>query len=64
MDYKEEPLGHRAETALREAVEGVVEEARRTHGVVVVWENGAVRRIPSDQLPPTGRLQEEMGEPS
>ncbi len=52
MDDQEESLGQRAETALREAVRGVVEEARRTHGVVVVWENGAVRRIPADQLPP------------
>jgi hypothetical protein len=52
MDYKEQSLGQRAETALREAVKEVVEEARRTNGVVVVWEDGAVRRIPADQLPP------------
>jgi hypothetical protein len=52
MDHKEQSLGERAETALREAVRGVVEEARRIHGVVVVWEDGTVRRIPADQLPP------------
>jgi len=41
-----------AEKAMQEAADGVVEEARRTHGVVVVWENGEVRRIPADELPP------------
>jgi hypothetical protein len=47
-----ELLFQQAEKAMQEAADGVVEEARRTHGVVVVWENGAVRRIPADQLPP------------
>jgi hypothetical protein len=41
-----------AEQALRDAAEGVVEEARRTNGVVVVWENGAVRHIQAAELPP------------
>jgi hypothetical protein len=44
-------LGQKAEMALQEAVNAVVEEARRTHGSVVVWENGAVRCIPADELP-------------
>jgi hypothetical protein len=52
MDDKEQSLGEPAEAALREAARGVVEEARRTHGVVVVWKDGTVRRIPADQLPP------------
>jgi hypothetical protein len=52
MDDKEQSLGERAEAALREAARGVVEEARRTHGVVVVWKDGAVRRLPADELPP------------
>jgi hypothetical protein len=34
-----------AEKALQEAADGVVEEAIRTHGSVIVWENGAVREI-------------------
>ena len=59
MDYKEQSLGQRAETALREAVKEVVDEARRTNGVVVVWEDGAVRRIPADQLPPADNSQKK-----
>jgi hypothetical protein len=59
-------LGQKAERALQEAVNGVVEEARRTHGSVVVWENGSVRRIPADQLPaseagPSGPSSEKDG---
>jgi hypothetical protein len=46
-----EQLFLNAKKAIQEAADGVVEEARRTHRVVVVWENGAVRRIPADQLP-------------
>ncbi|MEN6450669.1 MAG: hypothetical protein ABFC96_09275 [Thermoguttaceae bacterium] len=53
MKLEEEQLSRQAEAALREAVDEVVEEARRMHGTVVVWEDGAVRRIPADQLPPT-----------
>jgi hypothetical protein len=47
-----ESLFEKAKKAMQEAADGVVEEARRTNGIVVVWENGAVRRIPADQLPP------------
>lgn len=46
-----EILFAQAERAMQDAADRVVEEARRTHGSVVVWENGAVRRIPADQLP-------------
>jgi hypothetical protein len=46
-----EILFAQAEKAIQEAADRVVEEARRTHGSVVVWENGAVRRIPADELP-------------
>jgi hypothetical protein len=52
MTHEDRVLFEQAERALREAVNGVVDEARRTNGEVVVWENGAVRRIPADQLPP------------
>jgi hypothetical protein len=48
---KADLLFEEAERAMQEAADKVVEEARRTHSVVVVWENGAVRRIPADQLP-------------
>ncbi|MFZ1934729.1 MAG: hypothetical protein WCB27_16660 [Thermoguttaceae bacterium] len=48
---KADLLFEEAERAMQEAADKVVEEARRAHGVVVVWENGAVRRIPADQLP-------------
>ena len=51
---KEELLFKQAEEAMQKAADGVVEEARRTGGEVVVWENGAVRHIPASQLPPTG----------
>jgi hypothetical protein len=54
-----ELLFEQAEKAMQEAADGVVEEARRTHGVVVVWENGAVRRIPADQLPPAENPQKK-----
>ena len=57
---KDELLLEQAEKAMQEAADGVVEEARRTGGCVVVWENGAVRRISGNQLPPvkTGRIRE------
>ena len=45
--------------ALQKAADGVAEEARRTHGSVIVWENGAVREIPWDQLPPATDAGEE-----
>ena len=46
-------LGRLALEAMQAAADGVVEEARRTHGTVVIWEDGAVRHIPADQLPQT-----------
>ena len=53
---EEQSLAQRAETALKEAVQKVVQEARRTGATVVVWEDGAVVEIPADQLPsPTTR---------
>jgi hypothetical protein len=45
-------LFEQAEKAMQEAADGVAEEARRTGGVVVVWENGAIRHLTADQLPP------------
>ncbi len=48
----EKSLLQQAEKAMQDAVRRVIEEARRTHGTVVVWEQGAVREIPADQLPP------------
>ena len=41
----------KAEVALREAAHKVHEEARRTGGTVVVWQNNRVEGIPADQLP-------------
>ena len=49
---KEELLFEQAERAMQEAADRVVEEARRTNSSVVVWEDGTVRHIPPDQLPP------------
>ena len=49
---EEEPLWRLAEKAMQQAVKGIIEEARRTHGVLVVWENGAVRHLSADELPP------------
>jgi hypothetical protein len=51
---EEQSLAQMAETALKEAVKKVVEEARRTGGTLVVWQNGAVAEIPADQLPAPG----------
>jgi hypothetical protein len=51
---EEQSLGQQAETALKEAVKKVVEEARRTGGTLVVWQNGAVAEVPADQLPAPG----------
>ncbi len=45
-------LSELAEKALQEAVEKVIENARRNNHTLVVWEDGAVRHIPPDQLPP------------
>ena len=45
MAPEEQSFSQQALTALREAVAEVVEEARRTHGTVVVWEDGAVRHF-------------------
>jgi hypothetical protein len=45
-------LHRNTEKALQEAADGVAEEARRTGGEVVVWEDGAIRYITADQLPP------------
>lgn len=53
MESEEQSLTQRAEMALQEAVNKVIEDARRTNGTLVVWEDGAVRHIPADQLPPT-----------
>jgi hypothetical protein len=44
-------LGQQAETALKEAVKKIVQEARRTGATLVVWQEGAVVKIPVDQLP-------------
>jgi hypothetical protein len=49
---EEESLCQQARNALQDAADRVVEEARRTNGTLVVWENGAVRHVPADQLPP------------
>jgi hypothetical protein len=52
-----EPLWRLAEKAMQQAVKGVIEEARRTNGVLVVWENGAVRHISAAELPPTDQAE-------
>ena len=49
----EQRLLDQAEKPMQEAADRVVENARKTDGTVVVWEDGAVRRIPADQLPET-----------
>jgi hypothetical protein len=49
---EEQSLGQKAETALKEAVKKVVEEARRTGGTLVVWKNGAVAEIPDPIVRP------------
>ncbi len=49
---EEELLIQQARDALQDAADRVVEEARRNHDSVVVWENGAVRHIPAEELPP------------
>jgi hypothetical protein len=49
---EEQLLFAQAEKAMQEAADRVVEEAQRTHDTVVVWEEGAVRHVPADQLPP------------
>jgi len=51
MESEDQSLGRKAEKALQEAVDKVVEDARRTNGTLVVWEDGAVRHITADQLP-------------
>ena len=48
---EEQSLGQQAEAALKEAVQKVAQEARRTGATLVVWQKGAVVEIPADQLP-------------
>jgi hypothetical protein len=50
---EEQLLFQQAEKAMQDAADRVAEEARRTNGTVVVWEDGQVKHIPADQLPPT-----------
>jgi hypothetical protein len=54
-----------AEKALQEAVKKVIDDARRKGRTLVVWEQGAVRYIPADQLPaassPTGDASTQGG---
>jgi hypothetical protein len=52
MTREDRLLFEQAEKAMQDAADKVVEEARRSYGVVVVWENGAVRQIPADELRP------------
>jgi hypothetical protein len=56
-------LFQKAAKAMQEAADGVVEEARRTGGEVVVWEDGAIRHIPASQLPPTNRTSGKSNRP-
>ena len=49
--HEEQSLGEQAEAALKEAVQKVTQEARRTGATLVVWKQGAVVEIPADQLP-------------
>jgi hypothetical protein len=44
-------LSEKAKAALRQAARKVAEEAKRTGGTVVVWQDGQVREIPGNQLP-------------
>jgi hypothetical protein len=53
MDLDVSELHKLAERALQEAVNKVIEEARRTDGTLVVWEDGAVKHIRARDLPPT-----------
>jgi hypothetical protein len=50
MESEAELIFQQAERAMQDAADRVVEDARRTDGSVVVWEHGAVRRIPANQL--------------
>lgn len=53
---KTELLFEQAKMAMQEAADGVADEARRTGGEVVVWQDGAIRHIPASQLLPTTRI--------
>jgi hypothetical protein len=64
METEFERLCRQAAKAMQEAADHVVEEARRTNGMVVVWEDGAVRHIPADQLPTTKPLPPECPHPN
>ena len=43
-------ISERAETALKEAVHGVLLEHKRTGRPVVIWRNGKVAKVPASQL--------------
>jgi hypothetical protein len=52
VDHDGDSLARLAMQALQEAVDKVVEEARQKDGILVVWEDGAVRHIRARDLPP------------
>ncbi len=51
MKPESELFFEQAEKALKQAVDRVIEQARRARSPLVVWEDGAAREIPADQLP-------------
>ena len=45
-----------ADAAFEQAARKVIERARQTGTPVIVWEDGAVKEVPPDEMGETGRL--------
>ena len=56
MKPEQRQFFQQAEKALQDAVERVIDEARCGQQPLVVWEDGAVRTVTPDQLPPARPL--------
>jgi len=54
-------LGEKADAAFRRAMKKVIQRAKDTGTPVIVWEDGAIKEIPCDQLDALAaeRLSEE-----
>jgi hypothetical protein len=56
MNEKQDSLSEKAEAAFLETAAIVVRQAKQTGTPVVVWENGQVKEIPSEDMEqPTSR---------
>jgi len=59
MNEKQNGLSEKADAAFRAASTAVVRRARQTGTPVVVWEEGHIQEVPSDQIGTAAKDREE-----